>query len=77
MKRSAMLTPLTSEYRISGIDGGMRMSITAEVALLAAHKRGRVALPLLPGNQHRAERRGVGDRAARHAAEHDRGDDSG
>ncbi len=36
MNRSATLTPLTRAKRIIGIDGGIRMSITAEVALLAA-----------------------------------------
>ena len=38
---------------------------------------GRVAALLLPGDQDRAERRGVGDGAARDAAEGDRGDDRG
>ena len=32
-----MLTPLTTAKRIIGIEGGIRMSITAEVALFAAH----------------------------------------
>ena len=36
VNRSATLTPLTRAKRIIGIDGGIRMSITAEVALLAA-----------------------------------------
>ena len=51
--------------------------MTEEVALFAAQSARGVATALLPGNQHRAERRSVGNGAARHAAERDRGHNGG
>src|SRR4051812_33705120 len=40
MNRSPTLTPLIRAYRIIGMDGGISTSITAEVALFAAHRAG-------------------------------------
>jgi hypothetical protein len=58
---------LESANRIIGIEGGIRMSIVAAAA--SGRKRRRVAQALLPGDQQRADGRGIGHRRARHATE--------